>query len=78
MNELIAFDLTPKQRKASLAVEHALNAAHKAGLILRVFEGTVYLAPPSALDHPLAHQPGWMEMLHVVDTKINADGGAGW
>jgi hypothetical protein len=70
------------QRKATDALRLAMAQAYKAGLVLRVFDGSVLVCPKGHLnDHRYlgehAAMLSWMYDCENITEGINADGGAG-
>lgn len=69
------------QRNAVVKVEFALMAAAKAGLVLRVYDGEVLLAPKESTSSPEYQQDNKADWKGLYACKvgrgIDADGGAG-
>lgn len=74
--------MSNSKNAARMRVARALDEAHRCGLFLRVFDGTVFLLDAKQLD---VYRRGpryddWIDVAQEAEvlTKIGADGGAGW
>ena len=70
--------LTDEQEKARNSLKRALDKCHRAGLKLRVYETSVFVAPdwhgqPDEMGNHLDEDTGFF----TVNSSIDADGGAG-